>query len=177
MRPTSFWSPHSLAHFPHSKAPPADPLAPISRNTRTPVEHRRCLPSVLWPLSSSYRVHCPVSSASLPRTRDTLWFAPSPSISLGLRSPDFSPSVESPPPSTRALAVSSSLLKRSRAVSQGKQPTHTLNFPFTVLLSVQSLTGVNVRRRRAAPPRTMTSGVTALVSCQWLSPPCHPELA
>jgi hypothetical protein len=55
---TSFWSPHPLAHSPRSVAPPADPLAPLSRTARAPVELRRGPPSVPWPPSSSCHVRC-----------------------------------------------------------------------------------------------------------------------
>jgi hypothetical protein len=58
-RPTSFWSLHSLAHSPRSVAPPVDPLAPLPRTARTPVELFRSPASVSWPSSSSCRVHCP----------------------------------------------------------------------------------------------------------------------
>jgi hypothetical protein len=59
MRPTYFWSPHSLAHSRRSGAPLADPLTPLSRATRTPVKHHHGLPSVPWPSSSSCRDCCP----------------------------------------------------------------------------------------------------------------------
>jgi hypothetical protein len=61
--------------------------------------------------------------------------------------------------------MSLSLLKRSRAISRGNQPTHALNFPFTTLLSAQLLVGVDVRYRQATPLRTVPAGVSAPVSC------------
>jgi hypothetical protein len=41
----------------------------------------------------------------------------------------------------------------------------------------QSLTGVDVHRRRATPPQTVPSGASVPVLCPWLSPSCHPVLA
>jgi hypothetical protein len=129
--------------------------------------------------SSGPRVSvAPVSSASTPATRDTPLVHPPPPLSF------TAPAHQTPhravvslPPSTRVPVVSSSLLKRSRAISRGNQPIHALNFPFHALLSAQSLVVVDVRRRPAAPPWTAPSGSSALVSCPRSSPSCHPELA
>jgi hypothetical protein len=88
--PTYFWSPHSLAHSPRSVAPPTDPshlsLAPCAHPWSTTIVHRPVRGRRRAPVTSIALMN----SASSPATRDTLWFAPSPSISLGSRSPNFS---------------------------------------------------------------------------------------
>jgi hypothetical protein len=72
-RPTSFWSPHSFSHSPRSVAPPADPLAPRAHPWSTAVVRRSFRGRLRAPIAST----APVSSASSPATRDTLWIAPS----------------------------------------------------------------------------------------------------
>jgi hypothetical protein len=55
---TSFWSPHPLDHSPRSVAPLAEPLAPLSRTARSPIELCHGPPSVQWSSSSSCCVRC-----------------------------------------------------------------------------------------------------------------------
>jgi hypothetical protein len=94
-------------HFPHTpdlfleptptRSLPSLSCAP-SRAPRTSLAPRaHPLSSATVPRPFSGRRRAPIASvalvsfASSPATRDTLWFAPSPSISPGSRSPDFLP--------------------------------------------------------------------------------------
>jgi hypothetical protein len=117
----------------------------------------------------------PVSSTSPLATQDTPRFAHFPSIFHCSRSPDPHRAAGAPSPSTQGLPVSSPLLKRSRVPSRGEQTPHALNFPFTALLSAQSLAGVELRRHWAAPSWIAPSGASAPVLCPQLSLPCHPS--
>jgi hypothetical protein len=151
-------SPCPLTHSPRSVAllcrPPRTPLShcarahgalPLSALTSGPFHGRRRAPVASI---------APMSSASLPATQDTLWFPPSPLVPSIRAHRTSRRAVVSLPPSTRALAVSLLSLKCSRAVSRGNQPPHALNLPFPTLLFAQSLARVELRRRRATPPRT-----------------------
>jgi hypothetical protein len=75
----------------HSSAPQQTPSHP-SLALRV---HPWSIAIVRRPFRGHRRAHvasiASVSSASSPAIQDTLWFGPSPSISLGSRSPDFSP--------------------------------------------------------------------------------------
>jgi hypothetical protein len=94
--------------------------------------------------------------------------------SLGSHSPGPHHAVGAPRSSTQGLSASSLLLRRSRVPSRGEQTPHALNFPFSAMLSAQSLAQIELRRRRAPPPQTVPSSAFMSVSCPRLSPPCHP---
>jgi hypothetical protein len=117
----------------------------------------------------------PVSSALMPTTRDTPWFAPFLSNLLCSHSQDLHRAAEVPPPLTQGLPTSPPPFKHLRApleVSNLPMPLISHLLPWCMRnCSLEQVCAAALLLYRKPP----LFSAPAPVSCPRLCPPCHPE--